>query len=225
MNDWKMKKLQSLGLFNQSNQFTNCVYFFIISFRLSRLSCSLLVHLLLYAVTIVYCIFNHSLINALLMILVYIDVIALQNVEQYAIKHLPFLTKKSNQTEKSRLKRQLSISVDSAYERISLHDEASYSNWISLFPNMSIRSLLYICFCVLLLARHMMNLFTQEVLVSSSLVWHRVIYALNGGLSISSSIYYEVILCILISFLNHVVYWLVFLTRTPILFSNRMTNT
>lgn len=220
-----MKKLQSLCLFSQSNQFTKSKYDCIILFRLSCLSCNLLVHLLLYAVTIVYCIFNHSLINAFLMVLVCIDVIALQNVEQYAIKHLPFLTKKSNHTDKPRLKRQLSISVDSAYERISLHDEASFSNWISLFPNMRIRSLLYICFCIQLLIKHMINLFTREVLVSSSPFWHRVIYALNGGLSFSSSIYYELILCILVSFLNHVVDCIAISTRIPMLFSNRTIST
>lgn len=157
-----------------------------------------------------YCILYHSFINILIFLLVCVDALSLKNVEQYTSTQLSSF---EEQTESEDLQdeeppvQRLSVSpsrITIAYEKASLYDDASYSNWITLFPNMTIRAWMYWILCVLFLVRHFFLLFSRKQLESASLPIRCVIYFLNGGLNKSTSIFYEFFLLLAVAMLNHV---------------------
>lgn len=177
--------------------------------RLSRLSCNAFTHFILYCCIFVYCIFNHSILNVFLLLLVCCDVLSLKNVEQYTSKHIPTAIKQTETTPTVPSNRRLSLSpsrINIAYERVSLYDDASYSNWITLFPNMTIRSFLYWSFCLLFIIRHFFLLFSNKELKTASLTIRCIVYAINGGLNQSNSVYYEYFLFLFMAMLNHVLF-------------------
>ena len=189
--------------------------------RIIHFSCNVFIHILLHGCIVVYCMFNHSILNILIVLILFLDTVNLKNVNEYASTSLPSIIKQgsvqttntSNTHRRKSLDRRYSFSaasIGNAYEKVSLQDDASYSTWILLFPNMTIRSFLYDCLCLLLLIRHFFLLFSEKTLNDSSSFIHHVIYLLNGGHSNASILFYEYFLMLAVCVLNHVFDFIVF---------------
>lgn len=165
----------------------------------------------LYMLICYYCKEYYSIINTIILLLMCIDALNLQNMEQFSLslsrKHSS--QQKKQQTPELKRRRSFSSLVSSAFVEVSLQDDTSYTNWLSLYPSLLSHSVLYWIFCLQFLIKHFFLLFSKDDLDSSSSLCHHLIYALNGGYPNSLTMYYEFILYFFIAFLSHVYIYII----------------
>lgn len=176
------------------------------SFRI--LSCSVLGHMFFYFVVLVYVTINFSLLNLVLILLIILDVLSLQNIQKYAlsISSLPsrprrrsVFCSRQDEEEQYRISRSDTRSSGSTLltnapnneVHVSLNEDAHFSFWAALLPNITIRYAIYWWFVLFLLLK-LIFINVGNRWWEQSPEWARIlIYMINGGLNQYPNVLFE----------------------------------
>ena len=165
-------------------------------------------HLFFYFVVLVYITVNYSLLNLVLILLIIMDVLSLQNIQKYAlsISSLPSRPRRrfvfcNHQEEEEQGRRSRSDTRSSGSTlltnapknevHVSLNEDAHFSYWAALLPNVKIRYAIYWWFVLFLLLK-LIFINVGNKWWEQRPQWGRIlIYFINGGLNQYSNVLFE----------------------------------
>lgn len=180
------------------------------------LSCSVLGHLFFYFIILAYIAVNFSLLNLVLILLLIIDVLSLRNIQKYAlsISSLPsrprrrsVFCSRQDEEEQYRVSRSDTRSSGSTLlcndpnreVHVSLNEDAHFSFWAALLPNVTVRYAIYWWFVLFLLLK-LIFINVGDRWWEQSPQWaHILIYMVNGGLNQYPNVLFEYAVLLFVS--------------------------
>lgn len=180
------------------------------------LSCSVLGHLFFYFIILAYIAVNFSLLNLVLILLLIIDVLSLRNIQKYAlsISSLPsrprrrsVFCSRQDEEEQYRVSRSDTRSSGSTLlcndpnreVHVSLNEDAHFSFWAALLPNVTVRYAIYWWFVLFLLLK-LIFINVGDRWWKESPQWaHILIYMVNGGLNQYPNVLFEYAVLLFVS--------------------------
>lgn len=176
--------------------------------RIRYLTGSVLGHFLLYLVILAYCVINSSVFNALLLLLLLLDIFHLRTWKDISTEKEGYGERKQsgfckdNPSWQTLSRTDLLLETEPPSSQVE-GDESPYT-WFLFFPSLKIRSLFLLFFSFSLLVKLFFSIVSISWLQSLPLTLRKLVYLVNGGLNAYPAIVLECAIVIMLTIYNSV---------------------